>query len=98
MFAGEGKTPSDVACSDLTRDTLQLPPADPMLAKILAEFDAVAEAVVPCLPEETRKCDQLLQVRLLTHCLPRSRVLSSSLLYPLTVSLARGFYPARCST
>merc|ERR1712166_242926 len=58
---GEGKTPSDVACSDLTRDTLQLPPADPMLAKILAEFDAVAEAVVPCLPEETRKCDQLLQ-------------------------------------
>ena len=81
MLAGEGKTPSDVACSDLTRDTLQLPPADPMLAKILAEFDAVAEAVVPCLPEETRKCDQLLQVRLLatlpTHCLPRTQLLSA---------------------
>ena len=97
MFAGEGKTPSDVACSDLTRDTLQLPPADPMLAKILAEFDAVAEAVVPCLPEETRKCDQLLQVRLLTHC-PSHTGSNRLLLCPLTVSLARGFYPARCST
>lgn len=58
---GEGHTPSDVACSELSRGSLQLPPADPMLAKIRAEFDAIAEAVVPCLPTETAKCDQLLQ-------------------------------------
>merc|ERR1711865_108461 len=58
---GQGRTPSDVACSELTRDSLQLPEADPILAKIRAEFDAIAEAVVPCLPTETAKCDQLLQ-------------------------------------